>query len=683
MKHNSFLFKTLFLSFLLAVFFLTPALAQKSIKMTFGKSGIITYDSKLKTIAVSQSQKTIFSGAKASAVINGKTISVDSYREAVFAKQSISDDLGKGLKYTFTYKDKNNPTLIQSFYTYNNKSYFITQIEILGNGQQIATNYISPLDLGEIAFDKIENLQTVFVPYDNDAFISYNSKKLDTILHNTSAEVGILFNNTSRNGFIVGSLEHAVWKSAVRTINKNKQPLFSVWAGYSEKETTRDSIAHGTVKGDRILSPKFFVGYYSDWRDGMEEYGKTNRIIEKPFVFAWDKPTPVGWNSWGVLMEKINYDNTTKVADFFANSIPQFRVGNTAYIDLDSFWDNMVKGGFTGDFSKLKEFADYCKSKGLEPGAYWAPFTDWGWKDGPNRKAEGSDYTFGQMWTKTGNTYFDFDGARAIDPTHPGTLKRVDYVINKLKACGFKMIKIDFLGHAAAESTSFYDKNITTGLQAYKVGMEHLVNALDGQMLIYAAISPNMATSRYAHVRRIACDAWKTMEQTQYTLNSVNYGWWQTYSYDYIDADHVVFADVTEGENRARLISAVITGTLITGDDYSKDGIWSKRAKEWLQNKELLQIVSHGVAFRPLEGNTGKLTTEVFEQKIGNDWYLAVLNYGTESKNYTLPLERLGVKNGSYKLQDLFTSENTEVKNNTINVIIGAKDAHLYKVVNR
>lgn len=682
MRQYPFLLKNLFLSVLLVVF-CTPAFAQKSIKMTFGKSGVINYDAKQKTIAVSQSGKIIFSGAKASVIVNGKTISVNDYPEAVFAKEAINDNLGKGLKYTLTYKDKSKATLIQSFYIYNNQDYFITQLEILGNGQQIATNYIAPLDLGKIAFDKIENLHTVFVPYDNDAFISYNSKKLDTIAHNTSAEVGIIFNNTSRNGFIVGSLEHTVWKSAVKTNNKNKEASFSAWAGYSEKENTRDSIAHGIVKGDKVASPKFFVGYYSDWRNGMEQYAKTNRIVEKPYVFAWDKPTPVGWNSWGVLMEKINFENTTKVADFFADSVPEFRVGNTAYIDLDSFWDNMVKGGFTGDFSKLKEFADYCKKKGLEPGAYWAPFTDWGWKDGPNRKAEGSDYTFGEMWTKTGNTYFDFDGARAIDPTHPGTLKRVDYVINKLKECGFKMIKIDFLGHAAAESTSFYDQNVTTGMQAYKVGMEHLVNALDGKMLIYAAISPNMATSRYAHVRRIACDAWKTIEQTQYTLNSVNYGWWQTYSYDYIDADHVVFADVTEGENRARLISSVITGTLITGDDYSKDGIWSKRAKEWLQNKELLKIVENGVAFRPLEGNTGKLTTEVFEQKIGNNWYIAVLNYSNMPKNYALPLQRLGVKNGNYKLQDVFTGQNSEVKNNSIILSLGSKDARLFKIVNR
>lgn len=683
MKQSFFVLKKIFLLLLFVAIFCNFALAQKSIKMTFGEGGTINYDLQQNTIAVSYSGTIIFSGAKASVLVNGKIITVDSYEEAIFAKEFLNDDLGKGLKYTLTYKDKNNPTLIQSFYTYDNQSYFITQIEIISNGQQIETNYISPLNLGKIAFDKIENLQTVFVPYDNDAFISYNSKKLNSISQNTSAEVGIVFNNSSRNGFIVGSLEHTVWKSAVKTINQNRESLFSAWAGYSEKETTRDNIAHGIVKGDKVSSPKFFVGYYSDWRNGMEEYAKANRIVEKPFVFNWDKPTPVGWNSWGVLMEKINFDNTTKVANFFADSIPQFRVGNTAYIDLDSFWDNMVKGGFAGDFSKLKEFADYCKSKGLEPGVYWAPFTDWGWKDGPNRKAEGSDYTFGEMWTKTGNTFFDFDGARAIDPTHPGTLKRVDYVINKLKACGFKMIKIDFLGHAAAESTSFYDKNVTTGMQAYRVGMEHLVNALDGQMLIYAAISPNMATSRYAHMRRIACDAWKTIEQTQYTLNSVNYGWWQTYSYDYIDADHVVFTDATEGENRARLISAVITGTLITGDDYSKDGIWSKRAKDWLQNKELLKIVANGVAFRPVEGNTGKLTTELFEQKIGNDWYLAVFNYGKTNNNYAISLERLGIKKGDYNLQDLFTSENSDVKSNTINLNLDPKDARLFKIVNR
>lgn len=668
-----------FLITMLICFLFQPAFAQKDYQMSYGKTGRIDYNVAAGTINVIDAGKSIYTGAKMTVTVNGKKYTATDYKGVKFGKEVITDALGKGIRYTMTYTAKGLPIILQSFSTYVNQPYFIIQTEL--KGQNIATNYIAPLTSGKIGFETANNLHTVFIPYDNDAFISYESKPVNTIAKNNSAEVGLVFNNTSREGFIIGSLEHTVWKSAVQTKNENNVVMLSAWAGYSEKEVTRDSIAHGMVRGIKVASPKFFVGHFADWRTGMEAYAKANRVIEKPFVFNWNKSTPVGWNSWGVLMEKITYENTTQVANFFADSIPQFRVGKTAYIDLDSYWDNMVKGGFTGDFSKVKEFADYCKKKGLEPGAYWAPFTDWGWKDGANRKAEGGDYTFGEMWTKTGNTYFDFDGARAIDPTHPGTLKRIDYVINKLKLCGFKMIKIDFLGHAAAESTSFYDKNVSTGMQAYRVGMEHLVNALDGQMLIYAAISPSLATSRYAHSRRIACDAWKTMEHTQYTLNSVNYGWWQTYSYNYIDADHVVFADESEGENRARLISAVITGTLITGDDYSKRGPWTARAKAWLQNQELLKIVENGVAFQPVEGNTGKKTSETFIRKIGDVWYLAVLNYDKVKKEYSIPLERLGITTGTYSVVDIFTAENKKSIGNTIGLSIGGEDARLFKIV--
>jgi len=665
--------------FLAAFLFLSIAdgFAQKQYKMAYGRQGTIVYNHDTAEFTVTYNGEQIFSNAGAVFTINGKNIKSSDYKIAELSKENFTDALGKGVKYIAAYKEKGLPDALQIFYTYTDKPYFLTQVEIKGNA--IETNYISPIAKAQVNFDDAKSLNTVFVPFDNDAFISYDSKPVSAIKESNSAEVGILFNNTTRNGLIVASLEHTIWKSAVQTENAAGSVNINAWAGYTEKTVTRDTIAHGMVKGDKVVSPKMFVGYFADWRKGMDEFAKANRLIEPPFVKNWDKPTPVGWNSWGVLMDKITPENTKAVTNFFADSIPQFRVGNTAYIDLDSFWDNFDRG--SNDMIKLKEFADYCKSKGLEPGVYWAPFTDWGWKDGPKRKVEGTNYTFGELWTKVGKGYFEFDGALAIDPTHPGTLKRVDIMIGKLKACGFKMIKIDFLGHAAAESTSFYDKNITTGMQAYRVGMEHLVKALDGQMLIYAAISPSLATSRYAHMRRIACDAWKTIEQTQYTLNSVNYGWWQTYTYNYIDADHVVFADETEGENRARLISAVITGTLITGDDYSKHGNWSKKAKEWLGNKELLKIVSNGKAFLPVEGNTGTKTSETFIRQIGNDWYLAVFNYGVEAKKYNLQLERLGISRGLYNLTDVFTGKVIKTTGDEIIVTLGPKDGQLYKIV--
>src|SRR5690606_40031559 len=111
-------------------------------------------------------------------------------------------------------------------------------------------------------------------------------------------------------------------------------------------------------------------------------------------------------------------------------------------------------------------------------------------------------------------------------------------------------------------------------------------------MLVYAAISPNLATGRYVHMRRIACDAYADINATEYTLNSTTYGWWQSRIYDFIDADHIVFGNSSLGENRARLTSAVVNGSIIMGDDYSSQGQWMERSKSLLQNKDILKLAA-------------------------------------------------------------------------------------------
>ena len=55
-------------------------------------------------------------------------------------------------------------------------------------------------------------------------------------------------------------------------------------------------------------------------------------------------------------------------------------------------------------------------------------------------------------------------------------------------------------------------------------------------------------------------------------MNALSWGWWIDRIYQYNDADHVVLRDATEGENRARITSSIITGLFITGDDYSDNG---------------------------------------------------------------------------------------------------------------
>jgi alpha-galactosidase len=648
--------------------------AKGIVTIKYGSNSKIGYDLTTGRLNVYVNNQAVFTNIYCAVKYNRDSVSSGSYTERKYSTHQIADGFGRGQVHIITLTGKGLPQMRQLFYTYTGRQFFLTETEL--EGEKLQSNFMAPF-IGD--FIKMNgDIRTVFFPFDNDTFISYDAKAFSPGKTNVSSEIGVVYNDKSRVGIVAGSVEHGLWKTGIRIASAAPGGnSIRVWGGYTEEAVTRDNMPHGMVKGNHLKSPKILIGYFQDWRNGLEEYGKANRIADPPYVFNWTKPTPVGWNSWGVMQNKLTYDKAIKVADFFADSLKSFRTGNTAYIDLDAYWDFVAKGG---DYSPLKHFVDYCKSKGLQPGVYWAPFTDWGHKGGPDRKVEGSDYKFGELWTKVGNGYHDIDGARALDPTHPGTRQRIAYFISKLKACGFKMIKIDFLGHGAAESTRFYDTTVTTGMQAYRKGMEYLIDQLGDQLFIYAAISPSLATGRYVHSRRIACDAFKTIEHTKYTLNSVTYGWWQTYLYNFIDADHVVLDHQTEGENRARMLSSAITGTFITGDDFSTNGPWSAHAKEWYQDPEFLKIIQNGKAFMPVEGDKDKGASSMFVRKIGDSFYLAVFNYNSKARSLLIDARRLGLNpEHSYKGTELF-HHNEVMLRNTLNVELPAADAMIIKL---
>ncbi|UIR54821.1 alpha-galactosidase [Sphingobacterium sp. SRCM116780] len=628
------------------------------------KNGIVwSYNKEAGTYSISQNNNLTIKNAIAYTVLSdGTRISSDQIKGIKkISEQPIQDKLGRGTHYTVLSKIKNGLEMKQHFFLYDQKPIILVQLEI--NGKNIASNEMAPLWMESTVSSLGKSLYQVAVPFDNDAFISYENEPLSNT-NKVSAEIGVIYDRESQHGLLIGSLDQSVWKSGIAIKgNQGNCNFIAVKTGFTDVNITRDSMEHGFVKGDRVLSPKYLISYVNDWRAGMEEYAKIHRQLLPPYVQQWKGATPVGWNSWGVIQDKINFHNATATARYFVEDIPYFRnADGEAFIDLDSFWDNMTPGVMSGDYTQLKKFVHYCDSLGLKPGVYWAPFTDWGHGGGPERKAEGSLYTFGQMWTKTKGGYHNLDGGRALDPTHPGTLARMDVILGKLVDCGFKMIKIDFLSHAAIESTGFYDKNSTTGMQAYALGMKHLVDVLQGKMLIYAAISPSLATSQFAHMRRIACDAWKTIDQTQYTLNSVSYGWWQTYMYDFIDADHLVFHDETAEINKARLLSGIVTGTIILGDDFSKKESWQINMNTYLQNPEILKVIRDGKSFRPAGFVEGRAANQYYFKKSGKDLYVALFNFSNEKRTIDIDFKQLGLNSSKkYKAEELFAKTKLDI----------------------
>ncbi len=648
------------------------------IDIPFGKTGKISYDLKKGNFKVFQ-QTTQWLANGCSVVKNhDKIYSSKDYDSRIYSKELLNDNIGKGKKYIITLKGKGLPQMRQVFYVYDALPYFLCQVQLIGN--YLSSNELFPIQGDVSYFGDQSGINSVFVPFDNDTFISYHTKTLTSDAPQMSAEVGALYKNSSRKGLVAGSVEQGNWKSGVETkLNIGNSIFIAVKNGFTDQRITRDTIPHGYIKGNQISSSRIFFGAFADWRKGMEAFAKVCRLADPPIVFKWKKATPLGWNSWGAMQEHISYDKVIKTVDYFADSLKGFRSGGTAFIDLDSYWDKLIDGGLEGDFSQLKAFADYTKKRGLKPGVYWAPFTDWGFKSGSNRRVEGSSYTYGELWTKTGKGYHDIDGARALDPTHPGTQRRMALVINKLKACGFEMIKIDFLGHAAIESSHFYNPKITTGMQAYGEGMRFLLRQLDGKMLIYAAISPNIATARYVHVRRIACDAFHSISDTKYTMNSLTYGWWQTYLYDYMDADHIVLKTEKEGVSRARLFSALATGSLIVGDDFSINGPWKNMAKKLFQNPDLLKIIGDGRSFRPLE--TDGTASTLFTKQVKDIAYLVAFNYNDGEQGISMSPTSMGLDTKqNYMAIDILSNEKILLKENA-NLILPAADARIFIIL--
>jgi alpha-galactosidase len=650
-----------------------------TVTIPFGTGNSIVYNRGSKSYDVFYGTDRIITQALAKAKNGNVTLNSSDYTTATVTNASHTDGIGSGTTYTVTLTGTGLSQMQQMFYVYDSVGYFFTEVSI--QGTSLSSNYMAPLATSAVSLPVAGEYRSLFVPFDNDTNVRYDAKPLAESV--TSSEVGAIYENTSRTGIVAGSVQSDRWKTGVKAVGTGTQlSELTVWGGYADIGVTRDQRAHGSLVGSSLKSPRMFVGYFSDFRDGMELYGKAVNVFSPRYIFNYTGSTPFAYNTWGDIQNDLTLTKAKAVADFVHTQIPAFRSDNKVFIDLDSYWDNLVSGGLTGDFSQLTEFANYCKARGLQPGIYWAPFVDWGKTE---RSVEGaSAFNYRDLWTKVNGGFHELNGTRALDPTHPGTKLRINLVIDKFKACGFEFIKLDFIGHAAVEADSWHDTSVKTGYQAFHQGMKYLTDRLDNKMVVYAAISPNVATGPYAHIRRVACDAFAQINDTEYTMNSVAYGWWQSHIYNFIDADHIVFgsryeASATEGENRARFASALTCGPIVLGDDFSNPDTYSNRIKDYAQREVLLDISRKGgKAFRPVETHSGSAAVDAYCSQVGNDMYVVVFNYSASSKSYNIAMDRLGLS-GSYTAKELFSLTDVSISG-TLSTSVAAKDAKIFRI---
>ncbi len=602
-----------------------------------------------------------------------QTISSMDYPEHRLIKHPLRDQFGKGTVYRIISTGKGLPEMTQTFWLYDHLDYFLTSVK-LESKKEIRSNYMAPLVTctGSAPFPSGDN-RSLFVPFDNDKWVRYHAYPFGSGV--TAYEVSSWYNNESRNGLVIGSVEHSTWKTGVRSVTSaDAITRLEVFGGVTGTKT-RDVLPHGKVSGLTVSSPKIFIGYFSDWRKGLETYAETNAVITP--ARKWTKGVPFGWNSWGKIQFGINYDKAVQVSDYFEQHLQpdHFENNSIVYIGLDAGWDHL-------NDDQLKAFVEHCKKNHQEAGIYFGPFTAWGGNG--NQQVEGSNYKYSDIYLYANGKQQYIDGGIAVDPTHPGTEERIKYDIDRFKKAGFKYLKIDFLVHGALEADHYYNKDVTTGMEAYNEGMKFLCEVAGDDLYINAAISP-LFPGCYANSRRIGCDSWGAISQTEYSLNALSYGWWLGGNiYDYNDADHVVLDGYSEAENRSRVTSSVITGIFILGDDFSKTGSdeGKERALKYVTNPDIDHIARIEKPFYPVEGNTGNSACNLFQYEDTTYWYVVAFNYSDQETSERIPLQRLNIpSNKSFGGKELWRGKELSVlKEKQLNFNIAPRDVLVFRI---
>lgn len=718
----------------LAAFAGMQSLSAES-EFTQGDWTIKIADTAPQSVTMSHRGTMVFNGVTASASysVTGtegqQSISADNLVPTV-TQEDVTDEFGQGNAIVLSYR-QNGVTMQQRLNFYDNLPYFIAQVTLSDdNGANVTSNNIVAFAVSSYSSPMTgANNRIIWVPFDNDGHVAYKCTAIaaNETIGDPSHEVSAVFNTESRFGLVAGSVDHDIWKSGVTIGGQYMSRItkFECLSGLSNANT-RDAIPHGAISGKTVSSARYFIGAFDDWREGMNLFAEANTKVVPPA--KWDGGNPIGWSSWGVQMNYINYDGVVESARFIKDNLYDlgFHDNNgQTVISLDSFAaDNIPAAriyqlGHTvfGDGTTYKYGGKTYEGTNQILGLYGGPFCIWGWTfdskiPGTGLNGEPNYYYRDIALKVNGKPYVvSSNSAYAVDPTHPALRAHIAYFMKQYATNGAKYAKIDFINNGIVQGDSYYAPGITTAVQAYNYGMKVLLEEAEKYgIYIVESISP-VFPYQYGHGRRTCCDRFSQIGESEYVMNAMSYGWWTDKLYAVNDPDQLVMckadykAQETDGENRARATTGMTTGAFIFGDNFSDKVVYTgdrkddgvvgypeesrKRAIAIMGNADINEYVRNNTgSFMPVEGTGNRRTGSsyncetIFQRTTDQYCYVAVFNFGSiYASSGDIEFSRLGLDpSKAGKIKELWFGSEVEHDGQSFHYSVPAKDVRVYRI---
>lgn len=547
-------------------------------------------------------------------------------------------------------------TIKTYFDFYADNRFFIVSMEVT-NASSMTINFMEPLAADNLDIGNFSDERIMSTPYTNNDDFGVCPVNAFGSFTGNSSWVCSVFDNTNKTGFVAGAATTTNWKSCqyLRTAASANGPL----KGFSVFNTG------GTQSGTTVATDKFFLGYYSDYRTGLEEFGAKYAAGEAPMT--WSGEVPVGYNNWYTLRFKDPINTMYNVVDYLNNNLKSLGY-NYVNLDATSLTD-----------SEKQSFAGYCHSKGLKAGGYTCPFIVW--SSDLDKQIPDSAYYFRDAILKdsSGNRMTWYLGADAycLDATSPAGQAAVASFIKAFIDGGFDYLKMDFLDYGMQEG-AHYDST-KNGMQAYREGMQivkNLVQAADRPIFLSESIAP-LLPNGYAHARRSGCDTeigvgnYSGYERQAFNAAAswfTNGTIWKYNDPDMVMVDNYVGSEYwlnSYSSNQARLLSCYLAmggGLWLASENLPLVPL--DKMNQILKNPSVLSIAKLGKAARPVRMTNflwGNEHCPPVTYLTGNngDKIVTVANWDRSNPaSIDVNWSDIGLSaNGTYYVVDLFRNE--------------------------
>ncbi len=435
----------------------------------------------------------------------------------------------------------------------------------------------------------------------------------------------LIYNRQSHSSFFVGALSSKHFLTILR-FQVGASPSGSAIHSYEADSTGTTELAienslHNSPQEDRIelslpvapgdclAAERLLVSVDGDPHRQLDVYGNLIHLLHHSRPAG---STPIGWWSWTAYYAGLNEGTALTNAQWLAQNL---RPLGYKFFHIDDGYQYARGEYATADATLfphgLGALERSVTSLGLTPGIWTAPFEvdprSWVYQNHPDwllHNAQGQPIVISSV---------KLNGLYILDVTNPGAQQYLRHTYTVMsRDWGIRYFKLDFMDDTAVEG--YYYKPHTTALQAQRIGLGIIRDAVGNSVLIDKDGSVMLTPVGYADEGRISEDTGHTFEASKSAATGIAARYYMNHNFYTSDPDAFTVSTQTlpghwQGGDRpltldeaevSIALSAVSGGMYEIGDDLPTLGSEPERLA-LVKNLDLLDMARLGRASTPVD----------------------------------------------------------------------------------